>query len=161
MWAKSAAAELNGRTWQAQADAAVQANIDDPEVVLEADSLPRAAAAASVTSGPPPTSSRFSVATSSASSGPMPTSPRLPVLVKSKAASRAGTVGRFEVTHLVVPRSLQRVDDVPRAFCGCPFELGASVVSTDLNIGAGEVCETCLPGLARRIATRRREQGAA
>ena len=142
-WARNAAAELSGRAWQAQADAAVQASLDDPEVVLD--------------TGPSP----IAAATSLASSGPIPSSSRSPVLVKSKAATRAGTAWRFEVTHLAVPRSLQRVDDVPRSCCGWPFELGASVVSTDLSIGAGEVCETCFPGLARRIANRLRELGEA
>ena len=69
-------------------------------------------------------------------------------------ASRKGTAGRYDVTHLVVPRSLQRPGDEPRAFCGWPFTLGRTVVAADLEVGAGEVCEKCLPGLARRFARR-------
>ena len=41
MLANNAAAELSGRAWQAQADAAGQASLDDPEVVLEASSVTR------------------------------------------------------------------------------------------------------------------------
>ena len=64
-----------------------------------------------------------------------------PVLVTNMAASRAGTTGRFNVTHLVVPASLRPSGTTPRAFCGISWVGPSSTFSYSADVGAGEVCE--------------------
>ena len=77
------------------------------------------------------------------------------VLVTNLEASRKGTAGRYESTHLVVPASLRRLGSAPRTCCGWPFADGKVATSFRADLGAGEVCEKCLPGLTRRVAARR------
>ena len=76
-------------------------------------------------------------------------------LVRNCDASRKGVVGRFEVTHLIVPSSLQPVGASPQAFCGWPFALGSATLCFDGRLGTGELCEKCLLKLASRAAWRR------
>ena len=82
------------------------------------------------------------------------------LLVRNTNASRAGVVGRFAVTHLVVPTSLLRPGDSPRTFCGWPFS-SCRTLSFDGDLTAGEACDKCLPGLHLKIVTRRRSVAAA
>ena len=77
------------------------------------------------------------------------------VLITNLEGSRKGTAGRYESTHLVVPTSLRPPGSSPRTFCGWPFADGRVAVSYRADLGAGEVCEKCLPGLSRRVAARR------
>ena len=79
-----------------------------------------------------------------------------PLLVTNLEAARAGTAGRFHVTHLVVPASLRQSGKPPTSFCGWPFSSGTVSISTRSDLGVGEVCEKCLPGLTLRVAARRR-----
>ena len=67
----------------------------------------------------------------------------------------AGTTGRCNVTQFVVPTRLRGVGGAPRSFCGWAFRDSASATAFGGDMGAGELCEKCLPGLARRIAARR------
>ena len=76
-------------------------------------------------------------------------------LVRNCAASRVGVIGRFSVTHLVVPRALQPAGDIPRAFCGMSLATVGATLSFDGSLLDTEVCEKCLPGLATRISRRR------
>ena len=59
------------------------------------------------------------------------------------------------MAHLVVPQALQNEGVVPRAFCGWAFSSASAAIATDGNIGAREVCEKCIPRLARRLAARK------
>ena len=75
-------------------------------------------------------------------------------LVRNCAASRAGYPGRFQVTHLVVPSSLQPRGAEPRAFCRWAFG-SCPTLSFDGGLADTEICDRCLPTLAKRLARRR------
>ena len=76
-------------------------------------------------------------------------------LVRNLEASRRGVVGRFEVTHLIVPSALQPAGAPAQTFCGWPFGEGVAALSFDGKLDQGEVCDKCMPTLAARIARRR------
>ena len=76
-------------------------------------------------------------------------------LVRHCEAARKGVVGRFEVTHLIVPSSLQPAGAAPQTVCGWAFAGGNATLSFDGRLDTSELCEKCLPTLAARIARRR------
>ena len=84
-----------------------------------------------------------------------------PALMTNLAASRAGTAGRYQTTHLVVPASLRRSGTEPRAFCGITLFGPWSSFSPTSDVAAGEACDRCLPGLAARIKKRKRQMARA
>ena len=75
-----------------------------------------------------------------------------PILVASPSAARVGTAGRYACTHLDVPTRFQTRGAAPKTCWGWPF--GSDTWTSVADIGIGEACEKCLPGLATRIRAR-------
>ena len=76
-----------------------------------------------------------------------------PILVANPSAARVGTAGRYACPHLAVPTGVQPRGAVPKTFCRWSF--GRHAWTAPADIGIGEACEKCLPGLATRISARR------